>query len=96
MALFGTQNKMTDVISGAVAMASAVAALFFLKYWRQTHDRFFMMFALAFAIDSIGRFVLAMMGAAEDFEPYSYLTRLLTFGLIIAAVIDKNSSQKLH
>jgi hypothetical protein len=86
---------MTDVISGAVAMASAVAALFFLKYWRQTRDRFFIMFALAFAIDSAGRFVLAMIGAAEDFEPYAYLTRLLTFALIIAAVIDKNSSQKL-
>lgn len=86
---------MTAVISGAVAMASAVAALFFLKYWHQTRDRFFMMFSLAFAIDSAGRFSLALIGAAEDFEPYAYLTRLLTFGLIIAAVIDKNSSQKV-
>lgn len=76
-------------------MASAVAALFFLKYWRQTRDRFFIMFALAFVIDSVGRFALAMIGAAEDFEPYAYLTRLLMFALIIAAVIDKNSSQKL-
>jgi len=86
---------MIGVISGAVAMASAVAALFFLKYWRQTHDRFFMLFALAFGIDSAGRFALALIGAAEDLEPYSYLTRLLTFGLIIAAVIDKNGSQKI-
>jgi hypothetical protein len=52
------------------------------------------MFALAFAIDSAGRFTLALIGAAEDIEPYAYLTRLLTFGLIIAAVIEKNSSQK--
>lgn len=86
---------MSAVMSGAVAMASAVTALFFLKYWRQTHDRFFMMFALAFAIDSAGRFILALIGAAEDLEPYAYLTRLLTFGLIIAAVMDKNSSQKI-
>jgi hypothetical protein len=84
---------MGAVISGAVAMASAVAALFFLKYWRQTRDRFFLMFALAFAIDSAGRFTLALIGAAENYEPYTYLTRLFTFGLIIAAVIDKNSSQ---
>ena len=87
---------MVAVISGAVAMASAVVALFFLKYWQQTRDRFFLTFALAFAIDSTGRFILAMIGAAEDLEPYGYLTRLLTFGLIIAAVIDKNSSQKLR
>jgi hypothetical protein len=86
---------MTAVISGAVAMASAVAALFFLKYWRETQDRFFMLFALAFAIDSLGRLTLALTGAAEDLEPYAYMTRLLTFGLIIAAVVDKNSLRKI-
>jgi hypothetical protein len=85
---------MTDVISGAVAMASAVAALFFFKYWHQTRDRFFLMFALAFAIDCASRFTLAIAGGG-DFEPYSYLARLLTFGLIMAAVIAKNRSKKI-
>jgi hypothetical protein len=26
---------------GAIVMASGIAALFFLKFWRQTQDRFF-------------------------------------------------------
>lgn len=86
---------MDGVISGAVAMASAVAAMFFLKYWTQTRDQFFMLFALAFAIDSASRFTLALTGVTEDFEPYAYLARLLTFALIIAAVVQKNAARKI-
>ncbi len=33
-----------SVAMGAVAMASLVAALFFLRFWRQTHDTFFLLF----------------------------------------------------
>ena len=33
-------------------MASFAAALFFLRYWRQTHDTFFLLFAMSFALDA--------------------------------------------
>ena len=38
---------MPQFLLGAVAMASLVAAAFFWRFWRQTHDRFFMLFAAA-------------------------------------------------
>lgn len=51
---------MNAVLLGAVAMASFVATLFFLKFWRQTRDRFFLLFAVAFALDAATRLTLAL------------------------------------
>jgi Family of unknown function (DUF5985) len=81
---------MTAVILGAVAMASLVAALFFFRFWRETQDRFFFFFAVAFSVDAITRVILALGDISKEHEPFFYLARLLTFGLIILAIIDKN------
>jgi hypothetical protein len=79
-----------NVIVGAVAMASLVAALFFLRFWRTTKDRFFLLFALSFAIDGATRFALSISGVSAEYEPFFYGSRLITFGLIIIAIVDKN------
>jgi hypothetical protein len=78
---------------GAVVMASGTAALFFLKFWRQTRDRFFLFFSLAFALDAVIRLFLALVPPAHEQEPLFYLGRLVTFGIIIAAIVDKNMSR---
>ena len=80
----------TSVLTGAVAALSLVAALFFLRFWRRTGDRFFQLFALAFAIDGLSRLVNAAIHLPDEFEPWSYVPRLVTFSLIIAAVVLKN------
>ncbi len=51
---------MEHFIMGAIAMASAVVALFFFRFWRDTGDRLFAMFALAFLLLGITRIGLAM------------------------------------
>jgi hypothetical protein len=79
-----------SLILGAVAMASSVAALFFLRYWRKTRDLLFLLFALAFAVDAITRVALSLGGGGGEQEPFFYLARLVTFALIIAAIIHKN------
>lgn len=85
---------MTDAASsllmGAVAMASFVAMLFFLRHWRQTADGFFLLFALSFGLDAVTRVVLGLWRVAEETEPLIYLARLVTFGLIIVAIVQKN------
>ncbi|HWM47964.1 MAG TPA: DUF5985 family protein [Xanthobacteraceae bacterium] len=80
----------TSVLAGATAMASFIATLFFLKFWRQTRDSFFLLFAIAFAIDAVSRFVLGLTQVSNETEPFFYLMRLVTFGLIIVAIIQKN------
>lgn len=81
---------MQEVLLGAVAMGSAVAALFFLRFWRQTRERLFLIFALAFLVDAVMRVVLAVTEVPNEQEPFFYLGRLLTFILIVVAIIDKN------
>ena len=82
---------MPQFLLGAVAMASLVAAAFFWRFWRQTHDRFFMLFAAAFLLEAINRTTLAAIGSVtEEQEPLFYLVRLFSFVLILIAVVDKN------
>ena len=78
------------MLMGAVAMASLVAALFFLRFWSRTRDPLFGFFSAAFAIDAISRIALGMSHPAEELEPFFYLARLVMFGLIIAAIVQKN------
>lgn len=82
------------VILGAVAMASLMAALFFLRFWRKTADRFFLLFAVAFGVDALNRAVLGLTAVSQEHEPFFYLVRLFTFALILGAIIDKNRNSR--
>ena len=82
--------SLNAVLTGAVAMASLVAAAFFLRFWRRTGDTFFRSFAIAFAIDACSRFALGLSPEAAETEPYFFVPRLVMFSLIIVAIIQKN------
>jgi hypothetical protein len=82
-------NTLQTMLGGAVAMSSLVAAVFFLRFWLRTRDTFFLLFSLAFAIYALCQFALGWVNGS-DFEPLYYLPRLVTFGLIVLAVINKN------
>ena len=87
-------DQVTSVLMGAVAMSSFVATLFFLRFWRQTGDSFFLLFAVAFGLDAATRSVLGLGHVSNEAEPLFYLARLVTFGLIILAIIQKNRPGK--
>jgi hypothetical protein len=84
---------MQDVLLGAIAMASLVAGLFFMRFYKTTNDRFFLCFAIAFWIEAVNRVLLAVANFSED-VPLLYLIRLAAFSLILFAIIDKNRLQK--
>lgn len=81
---------MMHVIDGATAFACLVIALSFLRFWRQTGDRLFAMFALAFVIFAINRVVLTALDQDDESRTLVYVVRFLAFALIAAAVVDKN------
>jgi hypothetical protein len=83
-------GSLNAALSGAVAMASLTAALFFLRFWRHTADTFFLLFFFAFSIDAVSRFALALASVTKEMEPLLYLPRLVMFGLIIMAIVIKN------
>lgn len=83
---------MNTFLLGAVAMASLVASLFFLRFWRETRDRLFLAFAISFLVEGVNRTALALTGMPREGAPFFYMVRLLAFLLILGAVVDKNRS----
>jgi len=83
-------DAVTAMVSGALVMGYAVAALFFLRFWRETRDRLFGIFAAAFALLSVQRLALALSTDPNGDQLLLYGMRLLAFVLILAAIIDKN------
>jgi Ca2+/Na+ antiporter len=79
-----------EVISGALMACCVVAGLFFLKFWRKTHDQLFIMFSFSFFLLAIERLVLGYLGSRNEPSPLVYLIRLGAFILIIFAIINKN------
>jgi hypothetical protein len=78
------------ILVGAIVMAAAVIALFFLRYWRQTRDRFFLYFSLAFMLEATQRLLGAMRPVDAPDAPLYYLIRLAAYALILVAIIGKN------
>ena len=81
---------MNLMLIGAIAVTSLVIALFFLRFWKNTRDRFFLFFATSFFIEGGNRAVLGLTTHPDEGQPFFYLVRLLSFALIIAAIVDKN------
>jgi len=81
---------MVDALYGASAMASLAVALIFLRHWRRSLDRFFVLFAAAFGILAVEYAIIAVTAVGAEWRPYVYGVRLLAFGLIAYAIVDKN------
>lgn len=79
---------------GAIAMGCWIAGLFFLRFWRKTHDRLFLTFAGAFWLLGVTRVMTALSGHTDERYRYIYVVRLLAYILILAAIIDKNRSTR--
>lgn len=79
---------------GVIATASITAGLFFLKFWRNTHDSFFLAFAASFFIEGLNRFAVLFVDNASEGSPWTYLVRLLSLLLILAAILRKNYGAK--
>ncbi|MEO8657365.1 MAG: DUF5985 family protein [Bryobacteraceae bacterium] len=75
---------------GIVVAASIVAGLFFLKFWRETRDSFFLCFAAFFTIEGLSRISLLFIATPHEGRPEIYLVRLFASLLILTAIIRKN------
>jgi hypothetical protein len=84
---------MTLYIDGAIMMQFCVAGLFFLRFWRDTRDRLFLMFAVSFLIMAVNRFFIAWFAHGSipnEHAALFYAIRLVAFVIILVAIVDKN------
>ena len=80
---------MAPFVLGMLVLASLVAGLFFLRFWRQTRDRLFAIFAAAFFLLGLNWFWLSLV-QTDEVDSAAYAVRLLAFVLILIAIVDKN------
>jgi hypothetical protein len=78
---------------GALVAMSALAALFFLRYWRTSRDQLFLWFAGAFATFGVSWALLAYDTGASEHSLYIYVIRMLGFLQILVAILLKNRRQ---
>ena len=71
-------------------MASLVAAVFFLRYWRVGRERLFGFFSLAFVGLAINWTWLAVISPAREAQDYVYIVRLAAFVILIVGIVDKD------
>lgn len=81
-------------ISGSIMMCYLVAGLFFLRFWKETRDRLFAAFAIAFWLLASNRVAFLFIDETNEARSYIYVLRLLAFILILIAIVDKNRSRK--
>ena len=81
---------MPNFLYGAISMAAATAALFFLRFYRRTGDRFFLYFFASFALESASRLLSTTLQWGEQDNVWFYMLRVIAYGLILVAIVDKN------
>lgn len=83
-------SALTPFLWGALFMACWVAGLFFVRYFRRSHERLFLFFALGFWTLGLNWLALALAVTTDESRHYIYVLRLLAFGFIIVGIVDKN------
>lgn len=83
---------MSEFLQGATMLGSLAVATFFLRYWSETRDRLFLVFAAAFTLFGGSRIALTLLEEGSEARTWVYALRAAAFLAIIAAVLDKNLS----
>jgi hypothetical protein len=81
---------MSFFLLGATAMATATAGLLFLRMWRESRDRLYVMFAGAFWLEALARTLLLLGPDPREADPTRYVVRIVAYGMIVVAIVDKN------
>ncbi|HEX5425633.1 MAG TPA: DUF5985 family protein [Candidatus Acidoferrales bacterium] len=75
---------------GVIAITSLTAGLFFLKFWRRTHDSLFLAFSVAFFIEGVNRTAVLNAKHPNEGSPWIYTVRLIAFLIILGGILHKN------
>jgi uncharacterized membrane protein HdeD (DUF308 family) len=79
---------------GIIVACSLTAGAFFIKFWRQTRDTLFLAFAASFIVEGFNRAMILFVDEPNLGHPVIYLVRLLSYLLILIAIINKNRAPR--
>ena len=84
----------TAFLLGVIAAFSAIAGVFFVRFWRETHDSFFLAFAVFFFVEAGNRVALLFLTRPNEGSPWIYVIRLVALLIILAAILQKNYGRR--
>lgn len=76
--------------AGAVTFGFGLAALFFLRFWRDTRDALFLSFGVSFLLLGVAQAILELAGIPDEQRAWVFVLRLGAFAIILAAIVRKN------
>ncbi len=82
--------RLEAFLLGVIAASSITAAVFFLKFWKRTHDSLFLAFGVAFLIEGVNRVAVLEVERPNEGSPWTYVVRLIAFLIILAGILNKN------
>jgi len=85
---------MDGFISGALTLGYFLIGVYFFRFWRDTRDRLFALFGVAFWILAIQRMAIVfVMNKGDAEQTWIYIIRLSAYILILYAIVDKNRAE---
>lgn len=82
---------MMDIfLCGMMAACNWVVAVIFFRFWRQTHDRLLLLFAIAFVVFGFSRVPRAFLDPGSGWSLFPFVVRCVAYCLLLLAIIDKN------
>ncbi len=83
-------TELYPFLGGVVTMGLIVAGLFFLRFWKRTHDGLFLAFAVAFWLLGLNQALLTLTNIPVEERSPLYLLRLAAFAIILVSIWVKN------
>ena len=81
---------------GMITGGYLIAGLFFVKFWKRSHDALFAAFAMAFWLLALNQFLLVAAHVPREEQSWIYLLRLAAFVLIAVAIVQKNARRSFE
>ena len=84
---------MMEFLDGVAFAGFLTVAAWFVRAWLRSRDGLLLAFAIAFALFAVTRVLLAATDRDDEANAVIYLLRAGGFGVIIAAVLQRNRTR---
>jgi Family of unknown function (DUF5985) len=76
-------------MQGAIAMGYLIVACFFLRFWKETHERLFIFFTTGFAVLALHRTLFALCYDMHQWDELTFALRLAGYSIILGGIIER-------
>jgi uncharacterized membrane protein HdeD (DUF308 family) len=83
-------NPFDTFLLGVIFIESAVAAIFFVKFWKTTRDILFLAFSAFFLVEAVDRVALLFSNKPNEGSSWIHIVRFAALVFLVAMIVRKN------